>query len=140
MVAMTVKAIPSGRNDLICKGIVWRHECSGPSAAWRRKKRRVDASLVKVAERTFDEGAMRRCFRAKKLSFGYVRRFHALDWASAPNFVVKEYKTPAEGEDTRAFEDVRLQAEAALYAERYNRELRPAPAPRGARRPATRPP
>ena len=68
---------------------------------------------------------MRQCYRQKKLSFGYVQRFHALDWKKAQNFVVKSYKT--EGDAARAFDDVRLQAEA-LYADKFN-ELQKPPKP-----------
>ena len=97
-----------------------RHRFDPETQQWR-----VDASLIKIAPALFDEGAMRRCFRAKKLSFGYVRRFHALDWKKAPNFVVKSYKT--EGDASRAFDDVRLQAEASLYADKFNQLKPPKP-------------
>ena len=89
-----------------------RHRYDPETQEWR-----VDESLIKIAAEPFDEGAMRQCYRAKKLSFGYVQRFHALDWKKAQNFVVKSYKT--EGDAARAFDDVRLQAEASLYADKY---------------------
>ena len=94
-----------------------RHRYDPETQEWR-----VDESLIKIAAEPFDEGAMRQCYRAKKLSFGYVQRFHALDWKKAQNFVVKSYKT--EGDAARAFDDVRLQAEASLYADKFN-ELKP---------------
>ena len=68
---------------------VRRHRYDAVAMEWR-----VDESLAKVADAVFDEGAMRRCYRAKKLSFGYVKRFHALEWKKAPNFVVKEHPRP----------------------------------------------
>ncbi|KAH8066988.1 elongation factor-2 kinase [Aureococcus anophagefferens] len=75
-----------------------------------------DPSLVKVDGRVFDEGAMRRCY-AKKLNFGYVRRYHALEWRRVPNFVLKEYKPADDRDDRRAFSDVEAQTEAALWAD-----------------------
>ena len=63
---------------------------------------------------------MRQCYRAKSIaSFGYVQRFHALDWKKAQNFVVKSYKTEGDA-CAGAFDDVRLQAEASFYADKFN--------------------
>ena len=62
----------------------------------------------------------RRVFRAKKLAFGYVKRYHALEWRRCANFVLKEYKREQlsldanDARDERAFDDVRWQAEASV--------------------------
>ena len=123
-VAREVRALPdvwaSHALELRPAEVVLRHRYDAAARTWSR-----DPSLVKVDGRVFDEGAMRRCYRAKKLNFGYVRRYHALEWRRAPNFVLKEYKKPSDdGDDRRAFDDVETQTEAALWADRFN-ALRP---------------
>ena len=103
---------------------VVRHRYDASSRTWRE-----DVTLFKVASQAFDEGAMRRCFRAKKLPFGHVIRFHPLNWKKASNYIVKEYKHAIEGGgvDRRAFDDVKWQSEAALWAADYNRSKPPKP-------------
>ncbi|KAK7241725.1 alpha-kinase [Aureococcus anophagefferens] len=123
-VAREVRALPdvwaSHALELRPAEVVLRHRYDAAARTWSR-----DPSLVKVDGRVFDEGAMRRCYRAKKLNFGYVQRYHALEWRRVPNFVLKEYKKPADdGDDRRAFDDVETQTEAALWADRFN-ALRP---------------
>jgi elongation factor 2 kinase len=49
-------------------------------------------TLCKVEREQFAEGAMRRCFRMKKLSQSMRSAFIKLDWRHCPNYVAKEYK------------------------------------------------
>uniref|UniRef100_A0A3B3ZX54 Alpha-type protein kinase domain-containing protein n=1 Tax=Periophthalmus magnuspinnatus TaxID=409849 RepID=A0A3B3ZX54_9GOBI len=67
----------------------------------------------------FGKGAMRECFRAKKLS----NFSHSSNWKSASNYVAKRYMETVNREVY--FEDVRLQMEAKLWGEEYNRHRPP---------------
>jgi elongation factor 2 kinase len=85
---------------------------------------------VKVQKDPFDEGAMRQCYRLKKLSQlpsdATNHHYHNIDWNTAPNYVAKSYKTPdgsvnvtPEGKQA-AFDDIKLQYEAAHHADAFN--------------------
>uniref|UniRef100_I3KFN6 Eukaryotic elongation factor 2 kinase n=1 Tax=Oreochromis niloticus TaxID=8128 RepID=I3KFN6_ORENI len=67
----------------------------------------------------FGKGAMRECFRAKKLS----NFSHSSNWKSASNYVAKRYMETVDR--NVYFEDVRLQMEAKLWGEEYNRHRPP---------------
>jgi len=74
-----------------------------------------DLVLVKMQEESFGQGAMRKCFRMKKLSSTCLNS----DWDHASNIVAKRYI-----EDVLPktyFDDVKLQMDAKLWAEEYNR-------------------
>ena len=103
---------------------VRRHRYDALTKAWT-----VDTTLFKVDTEPFDEGAMRICFRARKVHFGHVVRFHPLRWKAASNYVVKGYKgaAPDGVDDRRAFDDVAFQTEAARWADDYNRSRPPKP-------------
>ena len=135
--ALFKKSVWSVVNQLKQQGNVWdkyalherpaervrRHRYDAESESWKE-----DLVLFKVSDGAFDEGAMRRCFRAKKNAFGHVIRFHALDWKRGSNYIVKEYKTePDSLPDRRAFDDVKWQSEAGLWAADYNRSRPPKP-------------
>uniref|UniRef100_H3CEM6 Eukaryotic elongation factor 2 kinase n=1 Tax=Tetraodon nigroviridis TaxID=99883 RepID=H3CEM6_TETNG len=67
----------------------------------------------------FGKGAMRECFRTKKLS----NFSHRSNWKMASQYVSKRY---LETVDRNVyFEDVRLQMEAKLWGEEYNRHRPP---------------
>uniref|UniRef100_A0A6Q2YEU2 Eukaryotic elongation factor 2 kinase n=1 Tax=Esox lucius TaxID=8010 RepID=A0A6Q2YEU2_ESOLU len=72
-----------------------------------------------VCRLPFGRGAMRECFRTKKLS----NFSHSSNWKSASNYVTKRYMQPVDREVY--FEDVRLQMEAKLWGEEYNRHRPP---------------
>ncbi|XP_032826051.1 eukaryotic elongation factor 2 kinase isoform X1 [Petromyzon marinus] len=78
-----------------------------------------DEVFMKMAKQPFGRGAMRECFRTKKLS-NFARH---QQWKAASNYVVKRYMEPV----TRDvyFEDVRLQMDAKLWGEEYNRHNPP---------------
>ena len=83
-----------------------------------------------MQEKPFDEGAMRQCYRLKKLSQlpaeATNHHYHSIDWNSAPNYVAKSYKTldgsvNTSPEGRRAcYDDIRLQYEAAHHADAFN--------------------
>ncbi|XP_025772435.1 eukaryotic elongation factor 2 kinase [Puma concolor] len=67
----------------------------------------------------FGRGAMRECFRTKKLS----NFLHTQQWKGASNYVAKRYIESVDRDVY--FEDVRLQMEAKLWGEEYNRHKPP---------------
>ncbi|XP_039588042.1 eukaryotic elongation factor 2 kinase isoform X1 [Passer montanus] len=78
-----------------------------------------DEVLIKMASQPFGRGAMRECFRTKKLS----NFLHTQNWKGAYNYVAKQY-IESVSRDVY-FEDVRLQMEAKLWGEEYNRHKPP---------------
>ncbi|XP_044033792.1 eukaryotic elongation factor 2 kinase isoform X8 [Siniperca chuatsi] len=78
-----------------------------------------DQVHIKMAAQPFGKGAMRECFRAKKLS----NFSHSSNWKSASNYVAKSYMETVDR--NVYFEDVRLQMEAKLWGEEYNRHRPP---------------
>ncbi|EMP34970.1 Eukaryotic elongation factor 2 kinase [Chelonia mydas] len=78
-----------------------------------------DEVLIKMASQPFGRGAMRECFRTKKLS----NFLHTQNWRGAFNYVAKQYIETVDRDVY--FEDVRLQMEAKLWGEEYNRHKPP---------------
>ncbi|XP_068439269.1 eukaryotic elongation factor 2 kinase isoform X2 [Clinocottus analis] len=78
-----------------------------------------DKIHIKMASQPFGKGAMRECFRTKKLS----NFSHSNNWKSASNYVTKRYMQTVDR--NVYFEDVRLQMEAKLWGEEYNRHRPP---------------
>ncbi|XP_044289257.1 eukaryotic elongation factor 2 kinase isoform X3 [Varanus komodoensis] len=78
-----------------------------------------DEVLIKMASQPFGRGAMRECFRTKKLS----NFLHTQNWKGAFNYVAKRYIETVNRDVY--FEDVRLQMEAKLWGEEYNRHKPP---------------
>ncbi|XP_069761734.1 eukaryotic elongation factor 2 kinase isoform X3 [Narcine bancroftii] len=78
-----------------------------------------DEVLMKMARQPFGRGAMRECYRTKKLS-NFTRH---QQWKSASNYVAKRYIDSVDRDVY--FEDVRLQMEAKLWGEEYNRHKPP---------------
>ncbi|XP_069501712.1 eukaryotic elongation factor 2 kinase isoform X6 [Ambystoma mexicanum] len=78
-----------------------------------------DQVHIKMAAQPFGRGAMRECFRTKKLS----NFSHSHVWKGASNYVAKRYIETVNRDVY--FEDVRLQMEAKLWGEEYNRHKPP---------------
>ncbi|XP_053495922.1 eukaryotic elongation factor 2 kinase isoform X1 [Ictalurus furcatus] len=78
-----------------------------------------DQVFIKMSAQPFGKGAMRECFRTKKLS----NFSHSFNWKSASNYVAKRYMETVDRDVY--FEDVRLQMEAKLWGEEYNRHRPP---------------
>ncbi|XP_068760839.1 eukaryotic elongation factor 2 kinase-like isoform X1 [Montipora capricornis] len=87
-----------------------RHRYNAVKKSWVR-----DEVRVKMEALPFDQGAMRECFRLKKLS-NFSKH---MNWKHAANYVAKSYidKVPR----NMYFDDVRLQMDAKLWGEEYNR-------------------
>ncbi|GMI18470.1 hypothetical protein TrLO_g1176 [Triparma laevis f. longispina] len=102
-----------------------RHQYDPNTEKWS-----MDESIVRVQTAPFDEGAMRQCYRLKKLSQlpkdATNHSYHSIDWNKAPNYVAKTYKTEDgsvnTSEEGRAacFGDIKLQYEAAKWAHEFN--------------------
>ncbi|XP_014448155.1 eukaryotic elongation factor 2 kinase [Tupaia chinensis] len=91
-----------------------RHRYNAVTGEWLE-----DDVLIKMASQPFGRGAMRECFRTKKLS----NFLHTQQWKGASNYVAKRYIEPVDRDVY--FEDVRLQMEAKLWGEEYNRHKPP---------------
>ncbi|XP_053550761.1 eukaryotic elongation factor 2 kinase isoform X2 [Bombina bombina] len=91
-----------------------RHRYSAVSGRWVQ-----DEVHIKMASQAFGRGAMRECYRTKKLS----NFTHKQQWKHAYNYVAKRYLETVDREVY--FEDVRLQMEAKLWGEEYNRHKPP---------------
>ncbi|XP_041714695.1 eukaryotic elongation factor 2 kinase isoform X5 [Coregonus clupeaformis] len=91
-----------------------RYRYNAITAEWSQ-----DTVHIKISGQPFGRGAMRECFRTKKLS----NFSHSSNWKSACNYVTKRYMEPVDKDVY--FEDVRLQMEAKLWGEEYNRHRPP---------------
>ncbi|KAM9305782.1 eukaryotic elongation factor 2 kinase [Gastrophryne carolinensis] len=91
-----------------------RHRYNAVSGQWVQ-----DDVLIKMASQPFGRGAMRECYRTKKLS----NFTHSQQWKHAYNYVAKRYLETVDRDVY--FEDVRLQMEAKLWGEEYNRHKPP---------------
>ncbi|XP_065780549.1 eukaryotic elongation factor 2 kinase isoform X1 [Muntiacus reevesi] len=91
-----------------------RHRYNAVTGEWVE-----DEVLIKMASQPFGRGAMRECFRTKKLS----NFLHTQQWKGASNYVAKRYIESVDRDVY--FEDVRLQMEAKLWGEEYNRHKPP---------------
>ncbi|XP_068941037.1 eukaryotic elongation factor 2 kinase isoform X3 [Petaurus breviceps papuanus] len=91
-----------------------RHRYNAVTGEWVE-----DEVLIKMASQPFGRGAMRECFRTKKLS----NFLHTQHWKGASNYVAKRYIETVNRDVY--FEDVRLQMEAKLWGEEYNRHKPP---------------
>jgi len=80
----------------------------------------VDEVNVKMQMESFAHGSMRQCYRIKKLS----NFSHNQDWGrDSNNAVAKQYISPVKR--NIYFEEVKLQMDAKLWAEEYNRHHPP---------------
>lgn len=91
-----------------------RHRYNPVTQAWT-----TDEVRVKMASEPFANGAMRECFRLKKLS-NFCK---STDWVHASNFVAKIYMEKVERDVY--FDDVKLQMDAKVWGEEYNRHNPP---------------
>mmetsp|Transcript_31475 Transcript_31475/g.67996 ORF Transcript_31475/g.67996 Transcript_31475/m.67996 type:complete len:750 (-) Transcript_31475:81-2330(-) len=88
-----------------------------------------DETIVKIEKKPFTHGAMRHCFRMKKLATppqsATNHRFHSYGWSRASNYVAKCYMrrgkidTSQNGIDA-VLSDVILQYEAMHWATKFN--------------------
>ncbi|TNN68451.1 Eukaryotic elongation factor 2 kinase [Liparis tanakae] len=91
-----------------------RYRYNAITGAWAQ-----DHTHIKMSAQPFGRGAMRECFRTKKVS----NFSHNNNWKIASNYVSKRYMETVDR--TVYFEDVTLQMEAKLWGEEYNRHRPP---------------
>lgn len=93
-----------------------RHRYNALKKTWTKEN-----VVVKMERKAFGNGAMRECFRMKKLS----NFSHNTDWCrDSNNYVAKRYMDEDTDRQTY-FDDVKLQMEAKLWGEEYNRHNPP---------------
>jgi hypothetical protein len=92
-----------------------RYDYNARTRAWSRSE-----TLVKMGAAPFGKGAMRECYRMKKMSQFNPVFFYRMDWRHCSNYVAKRYMAGAVGPSSY-LADVQMQAEAKLWASRYNR-------------------
>lgn len=95
-----------------------RHRYSSFRQQWS-----TDRVLVKMQTESFGRGAMRECFRMKKLPEIFHNQRTPENWAKAPNYVAKSYLN--EVDRKIYFSDVQLQMDAKLWGEEFNRHNPP---------------
>ena len=92
-----------------------RHDYNAATRTWSTME-----MLIKMEREPFAEGAMRQCYRLKKLSQQPgSKACYSMDWEHASNYVAKQYKQEGVGREAYA-DDVVLQMESKLWAERFN--------------------
>lgn len=84
-----------------------------------RKVWRKDEVYVKKQNKAFARGAMRECFRVKKMD----KLSNDTNWKLAMNYVCKRYIQDVD--KNVLFEDVKLQMDSKLWAEEFNRHNPP---------------
>lgn len=93
-----------------------RHRYNALNQTWS-----TEEVVVKMDNKSFAKGAMRECFRMKKLS----NFSQSQDWSrDSNNYVAKSYMD-AKVERKTYFEDVKLQMDAKLWGEEFNRHNPP---------------
>ena len=63
-----------------------RHDYDAKHDAWHTSE-----TLIKMEDAPFANGAMRECFRMKKMSQMNAHFFYNMDWSSCHNYVAKKY-------------------------------------------------
>jgi len=101
-----------------------RHLYDPKSQTWS-----TDETIVKMEREPFTHGAMRWCYRMKKMATPPAsaenHRFHRHGWSRASNYVAKAYQKDGQidtSDDAKASvqNDILLQYEAQRWAEKFN--------------------
>jgi elongation factor 2 kinase len=96
----------------------------------------TDETIVKMEPEPFTHGAMRFCYRLKKMATppksASNHRFHSYGWTRASNYVAKCYHKGGEVDTSEEAKqavrnDIILQYEAAHWAEKFNQNNPPKP-------------
>jgi len=94
-----------------------RHLYDPLTKTWSHKE-----VFVRIDEKPFDQGAMRECYRMKKMD---KSRPNA-DWkGDSKNYVAKRYKDEDGLDRQTYFDDIQMQMDAKLWGEEYNRHNPP---------------
>uniref|UniRef100_A0A673LK07 Eukaryotic elongation factor 2 kinase n=1 Tax=Sinocyclocheilus rhinocerous TaxID=307959 RepID=A0A673LK07_9TELE len=107
-------SLPKNSFTYRCKHVFLFFRYNAVTGEWAK-----DEIFIKVSSQSFGKGAMRECYRSKKLS----NFSHSSNWKSASNYVAKRYMETVDRDVY--FEDVRLQMEAKLWGEEFNRHRPP---------------
>jgi len=83
------------------------------------RKWELSEVMVKVEREPFAEGAMRECYRMKKMSQVSPSFFYRMDWAACNNYVAKRYKKRETGRGTY-FSDIEMQMLSKRLSRHYN--------------------
>eukprot|EP00521_Asterionellopsis_glacialis_P013996 CAMPEP_0195290632 /NCGR_PEP_ID=MMETSP0707-20130614/6420_1 /TAXON_ID=33640 /ORGANISM="Asterionellopsis glacialis, Strain CCMP134" /LENGTH=760 /DNA_ID=CAMNT_0040350785 /DNA_START=35 /DNA_END=2317 /DNA_ORIENTATION=+ len=135
-----LKLIKKAAAELVAKEDVWaahdipsipaerviRHRYDSVTKTWHNEE-----TIVKIERESFTHGAMRHCFRMKKMATppqsSSYHRFYGYGWSRASNYVAKCYmKEDGSGIDVgdqakdAVRNDVVLQYEAARWADKFN--------------------
>jgi len=103
-------------NDLPVETAV-RHLYDPLLKKWSKKE-----VYVRIDDQPFDQGAMRECFRMKKMD----KYCPNADWKKdSNNYVAKRYKSSEIVERQTYFDDIQMQMDAKLWGEEYNRHNPP---------------
>ena len=81
-------------------------------------------TLVKMEDVSFARGAMRECYRMKKMSQVNAHFFYSMDWKDCNNYVAKRYIARDTPRDTY-FNDIKMQMVSKKYARMYNQHAPP---------------
>ena len=76
-------------------------------------------TLVKMEAEPFARGAMRECYRMKKMSQVNAHFFFHMNWEDCNNYVAKRYMKPGTTRDIY-FDDIKMQMVSKRYARLYN--------------------
>ncbi|EOD18219.1 hypothetical protein EMIHUDRAFT_95998 [Emiliania huxleyi CCMP1516] len=83
------------------------------------RKWELSEVMVKLEREPFAEGAMRECYRMKKMSQVSPSFFYRMDWAACNNYVAKRYKKRETGRGTY-FSDIEMQMLSKRLSRHYN--------------------
>ena len=95
--------------------LVLRHDYDAETGQWRSSE-----VMVKMEGAPFANGAMRECFRLKKMSTHNASYFFQQNWAHCGNYVAKRYFDPAAAGRAVLFDDVQMQMESKLWGARFD--------------------
>ena len=89
----------------------WDYDAEANS--WQRSE-----TLVKMEDVSFAHGAMRECFRMKKMSQVNAHFFYNMNWEHCNNYVAKRYVRPVD--DAVYFDDIKMQMVAKNLSTKFN--------------------
>ena len=90
-----------------------RWDYDAESNSWQRSE-----TLVKMEDVSFAHGAMRECFRMKKMSQVNAHFFYNMNWEHCNNYVAKRYVKPVD--DAVYFDDIKMQMVAKNLSTKFN--------------------
>ena len=88
-------------------------------------KWRSTETLIKMEATPFAHGAMRECYRMKKMSQVSASYFYRMNWEDCNNYVAKRYLQDVS--DDVYWMDIKMQMVSKRYARQYNMRIPPPP-------------